>query len=163
MSGKAGSCVYGKDTTAGFTLIEILIVAALIGTLSMIIVPRLLGYTQRTRELQAIADLREMDVDITQFGMDHNEPPDNLSQVGCDNLRDPWGRPYKYLKILGSTDPGHSAKQRKDHSLVPVNSDFDLYSMGPDGDSKAPFTSQASRDDIVRASNGAFIGPVREF
>ena len=155
--------MYGKDTTAGFTLIEILIVGALIGTLSMIIVPRLLGYTQRTRELQAIADLREMDVDISQFGMDHNEPPDSLADVGYDDLRDPWGRPYRYLKILGSTDPGYSAKQRKDHSLVPVNSDFDLYSMGPDGDSKAPFTSQASRDDIVRASNGAFIGPVREF
>jgi general secretion pathway protein G len=40
---------------------------------------------------------------------------------------------------------------------------FDLYSMGPDGDSKAAFTARASRDDIVRASNGSFIGPVSEF
>ena len=47
--------------------------------------------------------------------------------------------------------------------MVPVNSDFDLYSMGPDGDSRAPFTAKASRDDIVRASNGGFIGPVSEF
>jgi general secretion pathway protein G len=104
-----------------------------------------------------------MDADITQYGMDHNVPPDSLADVGYDGLRDPWGRPYVYLKILGSTDPGHSAKQRKDHSLVPVNSDYDLYSMGPDGESKAPFTAKASRDDIVRASDGAFIGPVSEF
>jgi general secretion pathway protein G len=47
--------------------------------------------------------------------------------------------------------------------LVPVNSDYDLYSMGPDGDSKPPFTAKASRDDIVRASNGSWIGPVSEF
>jgi general secretion pathway protein G len=46
---------------------------------------------------------------------------------------------------------------------VPVNSDFDLYSMGPDGQSKPPFTAAASRDDIVRASNGGFIGPVSDF
>lgn len=162
-SGGAGSCVQAKDTTAGFTLIEILIVAALIATLSMIIIPRLLGYTQRTRELQAIADLRTMDADITQYGMDHNVPPGSLTEVGYDTLRDPWGRPYKYLQILANPDAGKTEKQRKDHSLVPVNSDFDLYSLGPDGDSKAPFTAAASRDDIVRASNGAFIGPVSEF
>ena len=62
-----------------------------------------------------------------------------------------------------STDPGMEGHRRKDHSLVPVNSDYDLYSMGPDGDSQAPFTAQASRDDIVRASNGGYIGPVIEF
>lgn len=163
LSGGEGECVRCSHRSDGFTLIEILIVAALIATISAIAIPRLLGYTQRTRNLQAIADMRRMDADITQYGMDHNVPPDSLADVGYDGLRDPWGRPYVYLKILGSTDPGHSAKQRKDHSLVPVNSDYDLYSMGPDGESKAPFTAKASRDDIVRASDGAFIGPVSEF
>ena len=156
-------CARNTNSTSGFTLIEILIVAALIGTMSMIIIPRMLGYTQRTRNLQAIADLRKMDVDITQYGMDYNVPPDSLADVGYDHLRDPWGNPYQYLKILENSDPGVNGKRRKDHSLVPVNSDFDLYSMGPDGDSKAPFTAKASRDDIVRASNGGFIGPVSEF
>jgi general secretion pathway protein G len=94
---------------------------------------------------------------------DYTVPPDSLADVGYDNLRDPWGNPYKYLKIIDNADPGVNGKRRKDHSLVPVNSDYDLYSMGPDGDSKAPFTARASRDDIVRASNGAFIGPVSEF
>jgi len=49
---------------------------------------------------------------------------------------------------------------RKDHNLVPVNSDFDLFSKGKDGQSKSPFTAKASRDDIVRANNGRYIGPV---
>jgi len=163
MTSAAGRRVQGTDRASGFTLIEILIVAGLIGTLSMIIIPRMLGYTQRTRNLQAVADLRKMDVDIAQYGMDNNLPPDSLADVGYDGLRDPWGNPYQYLKILENSDPGVNGKRRKDHSLVPVNSDFDLYSTGPDGDSKAPFTAKASRDDIVRASNGSFIGPVSEF
>ena len=47
---------------------------------------------------------------------------------------------------------------RKDQNLVPINSDYDLYSLGEDGDSKAPLTARASHDDIIRANNGNFIG-----
>jgi len=41
---------------------------------------------------------------------------------------------------------------------VPINSDFDLWSMGPDGKSVPPLTAKASRDDIVRANDGTFYG-----
>ncbi len=44
--------------------------------------------------------------------------------------------------------------------MVPINSDYDLYSKGPDGASQGPLTAKASRDDIIRANNGRFIGPV---
>jgi len=148
---------------AGFTLIELVIVVGLIGTMSMIIVPRLLGYAQRNKNQQAIVDISTMNADIAHYIMDYTVPPDSLADVGYGNLRDPWGNRYQYLKIIDNADPEVNGKRRKDHSLVPVNSDYDLYSMGPDGDSQAPFTAQTSRDDIVRASNGAFIGPVSEF
>jgi general secretion pathway protein G len=162
-SGVDGSSVHKTNTASGFTLVEIIIVAGLIATLSMIIVPRLLGYTQRNREMQAIVDITKMNADIAQYIMDFTVPPDSLADVGYENLRDPWGNPYQYLKIIDNADPGVNGKRRKDHSLVPVNSDYDLYSMGPDGKTGAPFTDSKSRDDIVRASNGAFIGPVSEF
>ena len=42
--------------------------------------------------------------------------------------------------------------------MVPVNSDYDLYSMGKDKKSAAPFTAKASRDDVVRANNGGYVG-----
>jgi general secretion pathway protein G len=152
-----------SSRVSGFTLVEIIIVCGLIATLSLIIVPRLLGYTQRNRDLQAIIDITRMDADIDQHIMDYGSPPDSLADVGYDTLLDPWGNPYRYLKIIDNSDPGVNGKRRKDHSLVPVNSDYDLYSMGPDGDSRAPFTARSSRDDIVRASNGGYIGPVVEF
>lgn len=148
-----------RGPSDGFTLIELVLVAALIGTLSMIIIPRLFGYAERVRETQALVDIREMDADIGQYVMDNNLPPPSLTTVGYGSLVDPWGNPYEYLNIIG----GGVGKPRKDHFLVPVNSDYDLYSMGPDGKSAAPFTAAASRDDIVRASNGSWIGPVYDF
>ena len=159
----ADDSVQEVGRSAGFTLIELVIVAGLIGTLSMIIVPRLLGYSQRNKDQQAIVDITKMSAEIAVYIMDYTVPPDSLADVGYDNLRDPWGNPYEYLKIIDNSDPGVNGKQRKDHSLVPVNSDYDLYSMGADGLTGAPFTDRKSRDDIVRASNGAFIGPVSEF
>ena len=46
---------------------------------------------------------------------------------------------------------------------MPINSDFDLYSMGPDGESSPPLTAKSSRDDIVRANNGNFIGTAQGY
>lgn len=54
-------------------------------------------------------------------------------------------------------------KPRKDRFLVPINSDYDLYSMGKDGESVAPLTAAKSRDDIVRAANGTYVGLAENF
>ncbi len=81
---------------------------------------------------------------------------------GLTTPRDPWGNPFQYLKIEGRNTKG-VGKLRKDRGLVPVNSDFDLYSKGRDGKSQSPFTSKASQDDIVRANNGRFIGLVSDY
>ncbi len=52
---------------------------------------------------------------------------------------------------------------RKDRFLVPINSDYDLYSKGKDGESKAPLSPKVSHDDIIRANDGAFVGLASEF
>jgi general secretion pathway protein G len=73
---------------------------------------------------------------------------------------DPWGRPYQYLNIALAPNPG---VLRKDKNLVPINTDYDLYSLGRDGDSVPPLNAAKSRDDIVRANNGAFIGKGEDY
>jgi general secretion pathway protein G len=147
---------------AGFTLIELLIVLALIGTLAAIIVPSFFGQIQKARERQVVVDIREIESKIDQYGLDHLAFPADLAEIGEDGRKDAWNRSYRYLNILAG-GPGVNGKARKDHSMVPVNSDYDLFSVGPDGDSKPPFTAKASLDDIVRASDGAYVGPVSEF
>jgi len=58
---------------------------------------------------------------------------------------------------------GGVTKPRKDRFLTPINSDYDLYSMGPDGESNEPLTVPVSRDDIIRASDGAYVGVAENF
>jgi general secretion pathway protein G len=93
--------------------------------------------------------------------LDTGSYPDSLADVGVSML-DPWGNPYQYLRIEGASSKA-KGKQRKDHSLVPINSDFDLYSMGEDGASSPPLTAASSQDDIVRANNGAYYGYGRDY
>jgi general secretion pathway protein G len=52
---------------------------------------------------------------------------------------------------------------RKDGKLNPLNTDFDLYSLGRDGESRETLNARPSRDDIVRANNGAFIGLAEDY
>jgi general secretion pathway protein G len=74
--------------------------------------------------------------------------------------KDPWGNPYQYTNVEDAKGKGQA---RKNKNLVPINTDFDLYSMGPDGASVGPLTAKASRDDIVRANNGRFVGTAAEY
>ena len=46
--------------------------------------------------------------------------------------------------------------------MNPLNTDFDLYSMGPDGQTQKQLTAAKARDDIVRAGNGGFIGKAED-
>ena len=87
--------------------------------------------------------------------------PDSLDEVFDPIPLDPWGNPYQYLRIDGGSAP--PGQKRKDKNLVPINSDYDFYSMGPDGQSVAPLTASSSRDDIVRANNGGYFGLAEDY
>ncbi len=52
---------------------------------------------------------------------------------------------------------------RKDRHLHPISSDFDIYSMGKDGDSVKPLTAKKSHDDVIRASDGGYYGLAKNF
>ena len=58
---------------------------------------------------------------------------------------------------------GSAGKPRKDRFLHPINSDYDLYSMGKDGESVEPLTAKKSHDDVIRANDGSFVGLAVEF
>ncbi len=58
--------------------------------------------------------------------------------------------------------PG-KGKARKDRKLNPLNSDFDLYSLGKNGVSKTQLTNKDSLDDVVRANDGAFVGLAADY
>jgi len=136
-----------------------MIVIAIIGTLAGIATPSFINYRTKAINIRCISELKIIEKEIFSYYIEHDIFPDNLGTIGFGTLKDPWGNPYEYL----SAAIGKKGKMRKDHFLVPVNTDFDLYSKGPDGKSVAPFTAKASRDDIVRANNGQYLGPVSRY
>ena len=149
-----------SSNQAGFTLIEILIASSILAVIVSIAVVGYRGYVETTKVNIAINQLSEMSIAITDYGLDNAHFPSSLDELGLGNMVDPWGNTYQYLNIMAN--PGNG-KVRKDHNLVPLNTDYDLYSMGPDGNSVGPLTAKASRDDIIRANNGSYIGPAADY
>ena len=147
---------------AGFQLIEIMIVLAILAIVSLVAIPSYSNYLDKVDYVTAETDITDITIAIEQFYSGNGGYPNSLADIGKDGLRDPWGNAYQYLRIDGGDVEGNG-KMRKDKSLSPVNSDYDLYSACKDGQTKLPFPPKVSHDDIVRASNGRFIGYAADF
>lgn len=143
----------------GYTLLEIMLVIALLGLLAAIAIPAYRGYVIRADQNRAIADIGIIQLELHRWRLNTGAFPPDLATAGLDGYRDPWGQPYAYLDITTAD----KNDVRKDKNLHPLNNDFDLYSIGPDGDSKLPLTAKASRDDLIRANNGGFIGIAEDY
>ena len=144
---------------AGFTILELLLVTVIIGTLSTMAAPRL----DRARTLAQIAatgtNIRIIEAELSIYIESNFAPPETLAAIGRSSLRDPWGNLFVYQSLFGA----NKGNARKDKFLVPLNSDYDLYSMGADGKTKKPLSPPDSHDDIIRALDGAYVGLASEF
>ncbi len=147
-----------KKRAEGFTLLEILIACAIIATLMGIAVPTYTKILLKFKNQEVGATLEYIAKEIKLFELEHGRLPDSLAEAGIDET-DPWGNPFQYIAIQGKplNGPG-KVKPRKDKNTHPLNSDFDLWSMGPDGKTALPLTANASHDDLIRAGNGSYIG-----
>jgi general secretion pathway protein G len=152
---------HSQKCVRAFTLVELLLAIAILATLSAIAVPSYTNYMDKGRNATAMADIGEMELVIARFQGERGRPPNTLAEAGVSTLLDPWGRPYQYLVIWGVVPEPHGV--RKDHHVHPINTDYDLYSMGKDGRSQAPLTANDSHDDIIRANDGRFVGLASDY
>lgn len=135
-------------------------VIALLLTIAAIAVPSLLAAVDASKVARAVGDIRAMEDDIALYQVMNNKLPDTLAQAGDGALMDPWGNPYRYLNHTNMKGNGQA---RKDRFLVPLNDDYDLYSMGKDGATAGPITAKKSEDDVIRAGSGSYIGLASQF
>jgi general secretion pathway protein G len=128
----------------------VLAAALIVGSFA---IPAFNGYVERSRVARAVSDIGTISLKLHRWQRDADTLPANLAEAGVAGI-DPWGRPYVYVRAADAS----RAQLRKDGELVPINSDFDLYSLGPDGVSALALPAAPSRDDVVRAANGSYIG-----
>jgi general secretion pathway protein G len=145
---------------AGFTLLEVLLALAVVSVVAVMAVPSYERYRERVRVLRSAKEIADMSVIIARFATDTRAMPASLEAAGLGGRLDPWGRPYRYVDLTTMHGKGGA---RKDKQLNPLNSDFDLYSVGKDGETKLPLTPKVSRDDVVRALDGRFVGLAEDF
>ena len=147
----------------GLTIIELLITISIVATLAGIAAPIFGTYIDKARSQKAVSDIRTtLQAGITLYEFSHDMLPVSLADINRGGILDPWGRTYEYLNFAAA-GPSWKGKARKDRFLVPLNSDYDLYSMGKDGRSVSPLTAKHSADDIIRANDGAYMGLASKF
>jgi general secretion pathway protein G len=144
----------------GVTLLELMFAVLVLGILAAAGVAGYQRYVARVQTTRTIADISEIQLAIDKFELNRGALPDTLADIGLGGQLDPWGSAYQYLNFANIMGNG---QVRKDRNLVPINTDYDLYSMGPDGLSVPPLTAAASRDDVVRANDGRFIGKAEDY
>ena len=143
--------------SGGFGLLELMVTLVIASLLVSLAVPTYSAFVERAKVSAAIGDIGEISLEIERFRLRNDDRiPMSLDEMGIEIPLDPWGRAYQFLNILDGKPP--TSDVRKDGKLNPLNADFDLYSNGKDGSSAGPLSAKASRDDIVRANNGAFVG-----
>ncbi len=129
---------YTKASHEGFSLIEIMVVIAIIGILMATVAPKIIGRTTQAREVKAREDVMALDSAVEMYNLDNglypsqsqglealvkepNTPPQPRHWKSGGYIKvlplDPWGRPYRY------TIPG-------------THGSFDIYTYGAAGTPK---------------------------
>jgi general secretion pathway protein G len=114
--------VHRMFNSAGFTLIEVLVVVVILGILAAIIVPNIMDKPGQAKITKAKADIRAIESAFNMYRLDHHVYP--TTDEGIEALvtgdylprmpKDPWDRPYQYLS------PGVQGK-------------IDIFTLGRDG------------------------------
>ena len=136
-----------------------MIVTAIICLLAAIAIPSLLEQRDKATIAKVISDIKNIEAKVMDYMQEKGDFPFTLADIGLSGFNDPWGNPFEYWPITGDK----KQKVRKDRNTHPINTDFDLYSKGKDGDTNFPLTANVSQDDIIRANNGAYIGLVSNY
>jgi general secretion pathway protein G len=134
----------------GFTMVELIVVMAILGVLTGMAIPAFSRIKDKAREVRAMEEIRGMEKNIGAFAIDNGGAlPEDIAV-----LMDPWGNKYVYHKITGPDD----GVARLDGATNPLNTDYDLYSLGPDGHTSRSTEDDVSHDDVVRSGDGGYVG-----
>ncbi|MDX1749767.1 MAG: type IV pilin protein [Methylophaga sp.] len=147
------------------TLIELMLVIAVLGVIVTIAIPSYQSYIDKTDNALAVSQIVNIQSVIERYYLQNHRYPAKLDDIAGslpDNGVDPWGNKYIYLNIADDW-PRTRGPSRKDRNINPINTQYDLYSMGKDGQTKKQVSQKDSLDDVILARDGRFIGLAADF
>lgn len=118
----------------GFTLIELMLVVIIIGTLVAMTLPRLVGRGEQARVAAAKADINaNIATALKMYELDNGNFPSTSEGIGAllskpSSARN-WNGPYLEKKPFDPWGKEYKYKCPGDHRTA----DYDLYSTGKDG------------------------------
>ncbi|AVJ57260.1 type II secretion system protein GspG [Idiomarina sp. OT37-5b] len=127
--------MYRTTAQRGFSLVEVMVVIAIIGILATMILPNVLGSQEQANKQKVTADIVALENALAQYHLDNGMFP--TTEQGLEALvqrpnMDPQPRNYRnggYIKRLPQDPYGN------DYLLLNPGEydDVDLFSAGPDG------------------------------
>lgn len=139
------------STSRGFSLVELLIVCAVIGLIAAIAIPNLVNAIQRGRQARTVGDLRGLGTAIAMYQQDYAKFPVAEDYQGIGSLE----------AVLMAYMGGYNELDGWQRSFM-YTSDGDSYSLcsyGMNGSADLPWTLGPIHyfDDDLVLSDGAFI------
>jgi len=124
-------------STAGFTLIELMVVIVILGILAGLIAPRIMGRPDEAKQLKAKMQIESMETALKLYKLDNGFYPD--TEQGIQALVQPpqTGNLAKNWREGGYLEKGKVPKDPWGNDFVYLapgsHGDYDLSSFGADG------------------------------
>jgi type II secretion system protein G len=112
-----------KRTSRGFTLVELLIVVAIIGMIAAIAIPNLLNAVDKGKQKRTMSDMRAIGTAIESYAVDNAVYPIAANMVAVKALIDPY-----LIKNIPLTDGWAHPIQEASTATA-----YTIYSLGKDG------------------------------
>ncbi len=148
-----------KNTSDGFTLVEVLIVVAILGILAAVIIPEYTGYAQKAKESAAKENLQLLRTTIERYAIEHNGVPPGywdddptspaagfiaVIQLTDGYLSEIPENPFNNLNhisaVMDNADFPDSADNTTGWTYKPLTHEIRLNYTGTDSEGKAYFS-----------------------
>ncbi|HEZ7227951.1 TPA: pilin [Neisseria meningitidis] len=140
----------------GFTLIELMIVIAIVGILAAVALPAYQDYTARAQVSEAILLAEGQKSAVTEYYLNHGEWPANNSSAGVASASDIKGKYVQSVTVANGVITAQMASSNVNKEIK--DKKLSLWAKRQDGSVKwfcgQPVTRAAADSDDVAAANG---------